>query len=301
MIPVALSGSAVGGIGRHFCATTIDALPQTVYLGRTRPKARPQALRLASYASQLNATGLPAKVDYYSKAAPSIARMYRNDVKGCCVITDRMHSLGIWSANDPDSGGVILATDAEVDEQYSGICGPGDRGCVITDVLDVAVSRGIKAGGKYYKIDGYVSIDWTSKDLTKAALELFGTLCVGINLPNAWTQNSIWDTTNTAIVGGHDVPGCGFGDGAAVLNTNSDGVVIASWGRLYLITWRAWLSTRWLEECYCPLSPNWYNSDKIAASGVTADELKADLAKLSRGILPDTPDPNVDPPMDWFA
>lgn len=295
-----LSGSALRGIGHHLCAAAIDALPTTVCLGRNRAKARPSCLRLSAYADALEAT--PNVVDYYSKAAASVARMYANDRKGCCVISDCFHSLGITSANDPDSGGVILGTDQEVLSQYVEFCGPGDRGCNIPSVLDILRSpRGVTVGGKVYRIDGYVSLDWRSKELTKAAIKEFGNVRVGINLPSAWTQEAIWDVTNTQIVGGHDVPAAGFGDGAHVLGTNSDGVVIASWGRLYLITWPAWTSTRWIEECFVVLMPTWYNGDQTSPLGVKTAQLKADLQKLANGVIPDDPNTPPDPEQVWFV
>lgn len=303
MNAITLSGGAVHGIGRHLCAAAIDALPPQVCLGRKRSTAFPVTLKLSQYVDQaMAAAATPNAVDWYTKAAASIARVYANDRLGDCVIASLMHRLAVYSANDADGDGPILATDAEVVQQYNSFCGPGDNGCNIPAVLDIARSAGYVAGGKRYKIDGYVSIDWRSRDLVKAALTLFGALCIGINLPSAWAQNAIWDVTGTSIVGGHDVPPIGFGDGAHVLGTNSDGVVIASWGRLYLITWPAFTSTRWLEECYCILSPNWTNNDQLAPSGVTVNELKADLAKLANGTLPDVPDPSNDPTTtDWFV
>lgn len=300
---ITLTGDALCGIGRHFCAAAIDGLPETVCLGRIRAKARPPALRFSSFFDELRATGkAPDSVDYYTKAAQSIARMLGNDRLGDCVIASLLHRLGVYTANDPDSGGIVVATDQEAVSQYRDFCGPGDRGCNIADVLDIARSAGYVAAGKRYKIDAYVSIDWTRKELVKAAIDLFGALCLGINLPSAWTQNSIWDVTNTAIVGGHDVPAVGYGDGVTVLASNKDGVVIASWGRLYLITWPAFTSTRWIEECYAILSPNWYNNDRLSPGGVDVEALKADLAKLAGGVIPDVPDPNNPPDTtDWFV
>src|SRR5207248_687488 len=95
----------------------------------------------------------PASCDYYTKAAPSVSRMYRNNVKGCCVISGKFHLLGIWTANDTDSPGVALATDTEVDSQYARICGPGDNGCYIPAVLDWFKKNGLVLGGKTYKTD----------------------------------------------------------------------------------------------------------------------------------------------------
>jgi hypothetical protein len=257
---------------------------RTVKLGRIRPKAPPPALRLALYLTP-GATPPPPSVDYSAKAAASLRRMYLNDTVGDCVIAGKMHQLGVWSGNDAAPGGVVQATDQEVLSQYHTICGPGDNGCVITDVLDWFKARGLQAGGTKYTIDGYVAVDWTNKLEVQVALYLFGSLTIGINLPGTWTQGgdgSTWDATNSAIVGGHDVCCVGY---------NDRGVQIATWGGLRTITWAAFTSRRWIEECYAQLAPLWYGSDKLSPCGVDAAALAADLAKLGGGIIPPVPDP----------
>lgn len=261
-----------------------------VRLGRVRPKARPMAPRLAGYHTTAGATPPPPIVDWFSKALSSLKRMYLNDTYGDCVIAGKMHQLGVFSGNDSDA--IVLATDQEVSDQYFGICGPGNNGCVITDVLDVWKARGLSAGGRVYKIDGYVSVDWTNKLEVQVAIYLFGSLTIGINLPSAWTSGgdgSFWDVTNSGIVGGHDVCCVGY---------NSTGVQIATWGGLRTITWAAFTSTRWIEECYAQLAPLWYGSDKLAPSGIDAAKLKADLDLLGSGTIPPIdPSPSPVPPV----
>lgn len=289
---VQLSGSAQFGVepeiipGRLFAA-----LPQEVCLGRKAPYQRPQnlySLRLEHYFDEASASP-PPETNYRAKAAPALARMYRNNVEGCCVISGKAHALGVWSTNDSDSAGMILATDQEIEQQYVGICGPGDQGCVITDVLNTFKQKGFIAGGKKYIIDAFMAADWTNKALVQVAQYLFGATTIGINLPQAWTQNAVWDVTNSPIVGGHDV---------TPIDTSKDGVYVSSWGRIYLITWAAFLSRKWLEEYWLMLSPNWYNSDKLAPCGIDAVTLKADLAKLNSGVLPDiTPQPQPPTPI----
>ncbi len=271
----------------------ISADGQTRHLGRIRPKSRPQVLAFAHYFdASLLTTPPPAVVDYSAKAMASLSRMYRNDVEGDCVIAGKLHQLGLWSGNDADSGGIVLATDAEAHAQYVGICGPGDRGCSITAVLNYQKANGLVAGGKAYKIDGYVSVDWRNKLEVQVALYLFGSLSFGVNLPQAWAdspEGGLWDVTNTQIVGGHDVSAVGY---------NATGVVIATWGGLRTITWAAMASSRWLEECYAVLAPLWYGSDKVAPCGVNAAKLAADLQLLGGGTIPPIdPEPIPVPPV----
>lgn len=268
-----------------------DIPRRRVFLGRIRPKVRGRCLRFAKYLRGEGATPPPSTVDYGAPAQAAIARMYLNDTFGDCVIAGKAHELGVWSGNELGPDQVVIATDDEIYQQYQSLCGPGDNGCVITDVLDAMKTRGFLAGGKSYRIDGYVGIDWTNKLEVQVALYLFGALTLGINLPEAWTEGgdgSTWDSTDTEIVGGHDVTAFGY---------DSDGVWVATWGGKRLITWNAFTSTAWIEECYAQLAPLWYANSRLAPCGVDAAALQADLAQLGSGTIPPIdPTPTPTPP-----
>jgi hypothetical protein len=154
-------------------------------------------------------------------------------------------------------------------------------------VLDYFRDNGLLFNGAVKKIDGYVSVDWTNKLEVQVALYLFGAITIGINLPSEWTSSAVWDLTYSPIVGGHDVTCVGY---------NEQGVQVSSWGRLYTITWAAFLKSVWLEEAYVMLAPDWYGNDKLAPSGVNADMLAADLAKLGAGTIPPLDPTPVPPP-----
>lgn len=289
VVRVELTGNARWGLEPGFRALDErEALPQEVCLGRIRPKAHPAVLRLTNYlTSDQMSTPPPTATHWRVKASEALGRMYLNDRYGDCVIAGKAHALGIWSANDSDSGGTILASDNEILQQYQAICGPGDQGCVITNVLDVMRARGFLAGGKLHVIDGYVAVDWTNKLEVQVSIALFAACTIGINLPQAWLNSATWDVTESPIVGGHDV---------TPLDYDAQGVYVSSWGRLYCITWPAFLSRRWLEEMYVILAPAWYGNDKLAASGVNVATLQDDLAKLANGIIPDPAPQPPEPP-----
>lgn len=249
---------------------------RTARLGRVRPKSRPKALRFGAYFDTATTTWVPpASLDYSPKALAALIRMYLNDVEGDCVIAGKLHAVGVWTGNE--TGVPAVATDAEAQAAYVTICGPGDQGCNITDVLDYFQATGLTLSGVVHRIDGYVSVNWTSKLQVQAALYLFGALTVGINLPEAWTTAQVWDVTNTPIVGGHDVTIVGY---------NATGPTLCSWGQLFQMTWAALASTKWVEEMYAMLAGDWYGSAKLAPCGVDAADLAADLAKIGGGSIP---------------
>lgn len=275
---VELTGSALGGIMPTMRSVSFDQ-PETVKLGRIRPPALPQVPRFAAYFDEAAVTP-PKEVDYTKKAMSSLNRMYMNDRLGCCVISGKYHAVGVWSGNDTDSA--ILGSDNEIVNMYRTICGPGDRGCLISSVLDYMKARGMPFNGVRHKIDGYVTVNNQRKIETQIAILLFGHVTIGFNLPQSWTSESKWDITTSPIVGGHDVCLCGY---------NEEGVIVSSWGRLYLMTWQAYISKKYVEEAYVILAPSWYNDDKLSPNGVDVTKLRDDLQKIGSGIIP-----TIDPP-----
>lgn len=232
------------------------------------------------------ANPLPTPVDYSAKAANVLKRMYLNDQYGCCVLSSRYHGLGFQTAADTGTG--IEADDQEVYNAYQAACGRGDNGCDMSAVCQYQQSVGLKVKGVVHKIDGSVSIDNTNPEIVKAAIYVFGTIDVGMLLPNDWYQSADgadWGPTRSAIVGGHEVQACGYDD---------KGVFISTWGGKRRILWAAFTATTWIDETYTSLSPDWYGSDKLAPSGIDATTLKADLALIAGGQVP--PLPPVVPP-----
>jgi hypothetical protein len=294
-VTVTLSDDALYGVDTPTDSVEIvrmASLPREVRLGRVRPAALPCCPRLSAFFDEARAAAPPASLDRRKKAGATLARMYLNDRFGCCVISGKAHALGLWSANDSDSGGEIAATDEEILAQYNRWkAGPGDSGCVITHVLDAMRSAGFRAGGKLYRIDGYVACDPRSELQTKVVQTLFGATTIGINLPQAWTTAAVWDVTSSRSAGGHDV---------TPIDYDEKGVYVSSWGRIYLITWRAWTSGRYVEEYYAMLAPSWYGPDRMAPSGVDAPALSHALSQLSRGQLPELAPEDQPPPAGLY-
>ncbi len=233
----------------------------------------------------------PDVVSWGDKAARAIGQMYGNDQQGDCVIASAMHQVGLWTANDKDSGGEAVGTTSEAITQYHQFCGAGDNGCDISSVSDIIKSRGLVVGGKTFRIDGYASVNNSDKVLVQTAILEFGSIKLGIDLPSAWADapdDGVWDVTNTGVVGGHDVPCIGY---------DQRGVWIATWAGKRLITWAAFLSKRWISEAYVILAPAWYNSDSLAPNGINATTLMAYLSMIGGGTTPPIPDPTPVPPV----
>jgi hypothetical protein len=242
----------------------------------------------------------PAQVDYWTKGMQAVKEMYLNDRLGDCCLAMIEHSTGLWTGNE--LGTPIIATDQETSGNYHHVCGPGDNGCVVTDVMD-AWKRGLPMGGVTHRIDDYVAIDWTNKQLVQVAIDIFGTIQLGVSLPSAWTKtNCVWGPSR-GNVGGHCVPAGSYGANLSDANGkpfNADGVSISTWAGLALITWPCFLSHQYIGEAYVPLSPDWYSNGNLAPNGINVAGLQAAFQAIKNGQVPDVPTP---PPavIDWHT
>lgn len=234
----------------------------------------------------------PAAINYGAKAPNVLKKMYLNNKYGCCVLSSRIHQFGIINA--VESGTEVFATDQEVYDAYCGFCSSINRcqdgGCNMASVNQLQQTKGIVIGGKVRKIEGTVSVDHTNKELVMTMIVVSGGLNLGMDLPNAWynsADGSDWAPTNSSIVGGHEVQAYGYDD---------KGVWISTWGGTRRITWTAFTSKKWIDECYSALLPEWYASDGVAANGIDAAGLKAAFAEVADGKVPVLPDPKPPTP-----
>lgn len=282
-----LTGSGATGLFvTHEHRAMVATLPPQVRLGRQRLPHEPTREIEFGAGAVLGATPPPPTLDLYTKAAAPIAQMYGNDVKGDCVIASLMHLIGCWTANDPDSGGTAVGTTNEAYKYYESWCGPGDNGCYIADVLTRA-KAGITVGGKLYPIDAFASVSWLNKLFVQVGILLFRGGKIGFSLPQAWFTSAVWDVTSSPIAGGHDVCLVGY---------DANGVFVSSWGRIYQITWAAFLSRQYIDEMFMCVGQSLWGADQVGPLGFTAASLRAKLSQLGAGTLPSIDPPAPPPP-----
>jgi hypothetical protein len=248
-----------------------------LYDGRTKVVPKLGHYRTAPH----KAKAAVVTTNWLAKMTAAVAEFYDNQNVGDCVIASILKVFGGWTGNE--LGTPALSSDAEANQTYVTICGPGDQGCVITDVLDYAKSTGVPVGGAVHKIQGYVAIDNTNQEEVQAAVSTFGpAVKLGINLPQAWYDAATgsgfkWDVTSSPSIGGHDVDG---------IDVNAAGLVFGTWAMWGSMTWAALADKAIVEEAYCLLGPDWDSLAGIAPNGINAAALAADLALLGQGVLP---------------
>jgi hypothetical protein len=239
-------------------------------LGRKAVKTDSRTLRFAKYAAALAAP--PASVDW-TKGITQWGMML-NDALGDCTIAGIGHAIQVWTANAsteitlPDQ--VILDYYEWWDGYVDGDPSTDDGGIEI-DVLNHWKKK--KFWG--HKLDAFVDPDVSNLTEIQQAINLFGPLYIGLNVPesvmNTDNDPSIpWDVTgDNTLVGGHCVVCVGYEPGY---------ISLISWGSVYRMTTAFW--AQFVDEAHCLLSQDWISSSGVDPAGFNLPQLRADLAAI---------------------
>jgi hypothetical protein len=215
----------------------------------------------------------PTVVDWY-KGVTSFGMM-ENDTLGDCTIASKGHDLQVASLN---STGEITLTDAQAIDYYSLWCDyvPGDpstdNGGVILDVLnDWRAQKLIN-----HRLLAYAALTPTDQVSVSKAVELFGVVDVGLQLPISAQEQvgGVWDVAS----GANGQPGSWGGHDVTMGAYNAIGPIFITWGALQQATW-AFLSA-YSDELYALLIGMWMGGGppgSFAPSGFDLKQLQADL------------------------
>lgn len=242
--------------------------------GKTAPKVTPRTWRSMS---RMNAAldrlaPPPAASNDYRKAVKVPWQIFMNDSLGDCVCADSAHTRMLRTAN---TGNIQVPTDADVLALYKVVGGyrPGDpstdNGCNESDMCWYLQRTGWLGD----KIDEFASVNPHSADNVKWAIQLFGSVRIGFQVPAyAMAQFSArqpWDVQasgDQTIVGGHDVPLVGYA---------GDMYVALTWGKEQPVT-RAFFE-KYCDEVHVELDYDWTRAQGVAPSGLDLDQLASSL------------------------
>lgn len=206
--------------------------------------------------------------------------MYGNDRYGCCVWASMGHCVQTWTANA--STEQVLPEKVILDG-YAAVTGfrpadPGtDRGTVMQDGLDYWRRNGL-AG---HRVFVFASVDHTDLGEVRAAIDLFGSVLMGIDVTQhamqQFARREPWDASPNAgtPIGGHAIHAGRYDD---------TGFQVASWGRLQRMTTA--FAERYLEEAWVVITPEWLSAAGTSPSGLDLYGLGEDYAALTGSANP---------------
>lgn len=233
-------------------------------------------LRLAD---SLTKIAYPPTKDFLSKV--SDWPMYLNDRYGDCTCAGAGHI--IEQVTTYASGTTVKISDNDVVKAYSAVSGfdpltgANDNGAVMQDVLNYWRKTGI--GG--HKILAFAEVNVKNLDELRAALDLFGTLYIGINFPGSamdqFDAGKPWDVVPGATVEGGHAINTGYYDVAS--NTWK----VVTWGRVQDMTQAFW--DKYVEEAWVVVTNEWLKDNKNP-DGVDMEALGQDFVQITGGANP---------------
>lgn len=231
----------------------------------------------------------PAIVDYASRVRSW--PMYLNDQIGDCTAAGVAHALQAWTAY---AKGLVTLPNSAVLSLYEAFgYVPGDpstdNGAVEQDVLHYVQQHGV--GG--HKIRAYAQVNHEDPYVMKDALNLFGSLYLGAQMPQ-----SAMDQTNQAlpwtVVDGSPIEG-GHCFVAQRWDTAAAPMQVVTWGQLQRVSIDWWLANG--QEAWVMISDDWFRANGLSVSGINLSSLGDDFA-----VVTGQPNPFRKPPAQkWYC
>ncbi len=245
-------------------------------LGKKPVRHDPRTLMLSSLMPELPPP--PPARDWTGKLPLDIG-MYRNDVLGDCTCASAAHLIQVWTSQAGMAP--IWVSESDVVSAYSAIGGydptnpASDGGCVMLDVLNYWRKTGIGD----HRIGAYVKVDHSKIGHVQAAIDYFGAVYVGANLPLSARDTDYWLGTLPGVIphgtqqagswGGHCMGAGGY---------DRSGVSFLTWGKRQRADWLWWLE--YVDECYAIVSTDWIGGNGLAPVGLDIAKLNAFLGSL---------------------
>jgi hypothetical protein len=205
--------------------------------------------------------------------------IYGNDKLGDRSCAAAAHMIEVWTANAPHL--IQIPEPAVIDVYRHFNPGTRDAGCKMLEVLR-SWRRATIAG---HDVHAFVSLDLADQYQATEALSLFGSVYIGLALPDfAFPQNGNplaipWSVPPTGAVG-TGAPNPLKGHCVCAVAYDSGGLSVVTWGTLKSMTWEFY--SAYADEAYAVLSLDWFSCSGEAPTGFDMPTLNRDLRQLAR-------------------
>ncbi len=236
-------------------------------LGKLPPKYDRRTLLLERYLPD-RLPSPPSRLDRESR----VRRwpMYGNDRLSDCTCAAAAHMVQSWTAYARRE---VVPPWRAVVASYYAITRGGDDGAYCLDVLKHWRTAGIAED----RIVAFTRLRDRDVLHAKIALELFGSVYLGLALPNfAIRTRRRWDVSGGFA--GDARPNERNGHCVCAVGYDRDHLWIVTWGRLKPITWEFFVA--YMDEAYAVLSRDWLRKTGRAPSGFNFASLERDLKRL---------------------
>jgi hypothetical protein len=244
-------------------------------LGKNPPVTDPRTLRFGSYlTAQLPAP--PVSADYGAKV--SSWPMYDNDQYGDCTCAAAGHMIQNWTASAGEEVTVPAESVLRFYEHFVGSPPPPDQGCDMLSVLKYWRRTGVDR----HKVLAFASLELGNQVQAQNAVYLFGSLYIGVALPDFAVQGDMltvpWVVPPSGPVGnaapnqsnGHCIPAVAY---------DAANLYIVTWGELKSMSWGFY--NAYADESFAVLSQDFIGAGGQAPEGFDLSALEADLSHIT--------------------
>jgi hypothetical protein len=244
-------------------------------LGKNRPVIDDRTLRFGSYLKPALPTP-PTAVEYGDKV-PSWP-MYYNDQYGDCTCAAAGHMIQNWTANAATEVTVPDQSVLTFYEHFVGTPPPPDAGCNMLQVL----RYWRKTGVNQHKVLAFASLDLQNQVQAQNAVWLFGSIYIGVALPNFATQGDMLTVPWVVPPGGpvgNAAPNPSNGHCIPAVAYDANNLWIVTWGELKSMSWEFY--SAYADESFAVISQDFIEANGLNPAGFDLEALKADLKQIT--------------------
>lgn len=250
-------------------------------LGRKAVLTDSRTLKLKHYLARpgLPLPPPPAEVSWVTKVPDW--PLFMNDELGDCVIAAMAHMTEQWSFYAKGQEAPI--SDAQVLHAYEDVGGyvPGDPNTDNGVIILNAMNYWRKIGLAGHKIAAFVAVDFTNLREIFQAVELFGSVMVGMGLPISAQGQTAWTVADGGPLGTPEAAPSSWGGHCVPIVAGSPKTLTCiTWGERLKMSHNFFAD--YCDEAYVVLSEEWINRQSASPGGFNLAGLQADLTRFSR-------------------
>jgi hypothetical protein len=219
----------------------------------------------------------PPAAENYGAKVPTWP-MYANDRYGDCTCAAAGHMIQSWTAN---AGKEVSPPESAVVSFYEHFVGtppPEDAGCNMLQVLKYWRSKGLDG----HKVKAFASVEPNNVTQAQDAVYLFGSLYIGVQLPNFAVHGEMltvpWVVPPGGASGPNAAPNPQNGHCIPAVAYDARNLYVVTWGELKSMSWQFY--DAYADEAYAVLSEDFFQASGSTVDGFDLAALEGDLAKL---------------------
>jgi hypothetical protein len=247
----------------------------TYQLGKNRPVIDDRTMRFANYVKPALPSP-PISVEYGDQVTSW--PMYYNDQYGDCTCAAAGHMIQNWTANATAEVTVPQPSVLRFYEHFVGTPPPPDAGCDMLSVLKYWRRAGVDS----HKVLAFASIDLQNQAQAQSACWLFGSVYIGVALPDFATQGDMLTVPWVVPPGGpvgSAAPNPDNGHCIPAVSYDAENLYVVTWGEIKSMSWGFY--NAYADESFAVISQDFIEANGLNPAGFDLTALEADLKQIT--------------------